>query len=64
MNDKRSCKTVEAIIDTGVIFCGKCGHKIAGAKGLRCGLGNGTIYLLCKHKDFSIKCLTMNEIRL
>lgn len=56
--------TVEATIERNAIFCGKCGHKIAGVKGLKCGLGNGTIYIMCKHKDIGVKCLTVNEIRL
>jgi hypothetical protein len=55
---------VKAIIQDKVILCGYCGHKLAETKGLRCGLGNGTIYLKCKHKDCGRFCNTINQIDL
>jgi hypothetical protein len=57
-------ETVKAIIDDKAIFCGKCGHKIATTAGLKCGLGNGVIYLVCKHKDGSKRCKALNQIDL
>lgn len=55
---------VKARIGDRAIFCGKCGHKIASTKGLKYGLGNGTMYLICKHKSGSKRCKTVNQIDL
>jgi len=55
---------VKAVIGDRAIFCSKCGHKIATTAGLKHGLGNGTIYLVCKHKQGSVKCRTVNQIDL
>lgn len=54
----------KAVISEHAIFCGKCNHKMAGVKNLRAGLGNGTIFLICKHKSASRVCKTINEIEL
>ena len=55
---------IKAIIGDDVILCGYCGHKLAETKGLRCGLGNGTMYLKCVHKDKGVRCRTINQIDL
>jgi hypothetical protein len=60
---------VEAKIIDNMIVCGKCGHKIAGCKEVKLQLGNGEIYLLCKHRDGSKptkerNCMTMNKVSL
>lgn len=60
MNDE----VVKAVISKEAIYCGKCNHKLAVVKGLRNGLGNGTIYLLCKHKSSGKVCKIVNEINL
>lgn len=54
----------KAIIKDGVIRCGRCRHKIAESKALRIGLGNGTIYFKCKHKDAGKRCNCINQIDL
>jgi hypothetical protein len=55
---------VKAIIGDKVILCGYCGHKLAETQNLRCGLGSGTIYLKCVHKDKGIRCRMINQIDL
>ena len=62
MDDDR--EIVKAIIMERAIFCGTCKHKIASVQGLRHGLGNGTIYIICKHKDRGIRCKCVNQIDL
>jgi hypothetical protein len=57
-------ETVKATVKVDAIYCGKCNHKLAVIKGLKSGLGNGTIYLKCNHKDSSQRCRTINEIEL
>ena len=54
----------KAKIEERAIFCSACGHKIASVKGLKHGLGNGTIYLVCKHKQGKERCKTVNQIDL
>jgi len=57
----------DAIIEGKSVLCGKCRHKIAEQRELRIGLGRGTIYIKCKHKDGSktpSKCNTINRIKL
>lgn len=63
---KAACEKpiVKAVQIGNMLVCGDCGHKIAGCKSLRMGLGNGTIYLKCRHKDRSKKCNVLNEIEL
>jgi hypothetical protein len=53
---------IKAIVRRNTIRCGKCFHKIAECKGLRIRLGNGTIYLKCKHRDEGKTCNSVNEI--
>lgn len=60
MNEDR--EIVKAVISDRAIFCGKCGHKIATTVGLKHGLGNGTIYLICKFKSGRERCKTLNQI--
>lgn len=55
---------VKAAVSKEAIYCGKCNHKLAVIKGLKSGLGNGTIYLKCNHKDSSKRCRAINEIEL
>ena len=55
---------VKALVDERVIFCSKCGHKIASTKGFKRGLGNGSIFLVCKHKSAGKVCKTVNQIDL
>jgi hypothetical protein len=57
-------EVTKALFDKDVILCGKCGHVIAKCKGLRQGLGNGTIYLMCKHKSSGRTCKEINQIDL
>lgn len=63
-NDKINRETTKAIISEKVILCGCCGHKIAEVYGLKHGLGNGTLYILCNHKSSGKKCKTINQIDL
>jgi hypothetical protein len=65
MQDREEPKEItKALIGTNAIFCGYCGHKIAGCRGLKSNLGNGKVYLICRHKDRGRFCRMMNEIDL
>lgn len=52
----------KAIIKDNNIFCGKCKHKLAECKALRHCLGNGSIFIKCKHIDKGKYCNEVNEI--
>jgi len=52
----------KAIVLNDKILCGKCGHKIAEKKGAIQSLGQGKIYLVCRHRDNGVNCKEVNEV--
>jgi len=57
-------ETVKAVMSDKAILCGHCGHKLAETYGLKHGLGNGKIYLMCRHKSSGKVCKAINQIDL
>jgi hypothetical protein len=55
---------IKAVIKKDVILCGKCLHKIAETKGLKHGLGNGTVFIQCSHRSSGKRCKCVNQIDL